>query len=109
MRKSDQNSPLMNEVRLEVKGTKLDLSIFRWPSRQVNEYDFDDGCLRSLCDEVDQDFIYQYCYSEPIAGYLSAFILVTNHGGHLPFSQTATSSKESDCNSSLLPSHRHEG
>jgi hypothetical protein len=30
--------PRVNDIELPVKGTKLDLPIFRWPKRPVNEY-----------------------------------------------------------------------
>jgi hypothetical protein len=78
--------PHMKVVKLEMKGTKLDLPIFRRPARPVNQSrkQMTIGPWRGLCGEADEDAITRYHNDEPGAGNPSPSVFATDHGEHLP-------------------------
>jgi hypothetical protein len=55
-------SSYINEVKLEVKGMKLGLLVFRRPARFVNESQnlIMIGLLRRLCGEADENVMTRY-------------------------------------------------
>src|SRR2546423_13602231 len=66
----------------ELKGTKLDLPIFYWPARQLNQSwnPMATGLPRGLCGEADEDAITRYHDDELYAGGPNVSVFATYTG-----------------------------
>jgi hypothetical protein len=102
--------PYINDVKLEIKGTTLDLPIFRRPARPMNQSGnpITIGLLRNLCGEADKDAITRYHNDEPCAVNLDVSVFAIGHGEHFPSSQPIMPAKEQNCNCSLSSAYRNQ-